>query len=91
MEKKKTILPLPFGTSELYFYQDGLTQVKTELEEFIYGMDYMNSLKFLKNVLFTHELQANNCIEGYNDDVQSIASAIQNRSGIKDDERKKRI
>lgn len=54
-------------------------------------MKYINTLKFSKDVLFSHELRANNCIEGYRDDVEVIDEVIRKSSGINDTDRKLRI
>jgi Fic family protein len=91
MTKEHTSLPLPFGSSELYVVRDDLEKYREELEEFISGMYYMNSRKFSRDVLFTHEVQANNVIEGYKDDVELIYNAVHHNLSIKDEERKQRI
>ena len=91
MSKEHTSLPLPFGNSELYVVRDDLVRLRDELEEFLSGMWYMNSPKFSRDVLFTHEVQANNVIEGYKDDVELIYNAVHHNLNITDQERKQRI
>ena len=91
MSKEHTALPLSFGRDQLYVVRDDLNRSRNELEEFISGMYYMNSRKFSRNVLFTHEVQANNVIEGYKDDVEFIYNAIHHNLNIKDKTRKQRI
>jgi hypothetical protein len=51
----------------------------------------MNSRDFSHDVLFSHEVQANNLIEGYKDDVELVNNVIYHRLQIKDEERKNRI
>ena len=47
-----------------------------ELEEFLEFVKSLNSLDYAKKVLFSHELKANNLVEGYSDDLESIERGV---------------
>ena len=51
----------------------------------------LNFLKFSREVLFTHEIQANNHIEMYRDDVETIYEVIHRKTRITDPVKKRRI
>ena len=51
----------------------------------------MKSLSFSQSVLFSHEIQANNVIEGYQDDVSLVDNVIHQKLLISDETRRKRI
>lgn len=89
--KKHTNLPLVVDDQQLYLIEEDLKRRREEMDDFLEGLDYMNSRKFSQDVLFSHELQANNVIEGYKDDVELVNNVIYHRLNIKDEERKKRI
>ena len=46
---------------------------------------------FAKRVMFSHEIKANNQIEGYGDDIEVIKQVIENANNIKDIQRRQRI
>ena len=87
----RIILPLDIDKRNLIYNDDTLKPIMEELEYYISDMKYINTLKFSKDVLFSHELQANNSVEGYNDDVETILEVINNVSNIKDPKKKQRI
>lgn len=62
-----------------------------ELEKFISENRYANTLRHSQDVLFSHEIQANNFIEGYKDDVETIYNVIHKCSKITDPKKKQRI
>ena len=64
MSNDRFELPLSINNQKFYYNPDRIDRRKEMLEKFIEGMYYMNSPKFAHKVLFTHELQANNTIEG---------------------------
>ena len=70
---------------------DRLQQEKEELGSFINDFKYCKTLKHAKEVLFSHEIQANNFIEGYKDDVETIYNVIHKCSNITDPKKKQRI
>lgn len=84
-------LPLEDGRS-FYLKKNRLESVTEELEEFLSLDNNMHDLHFAKKMMFSHELQANNQVEGYGDDVQLIETVIKKKTDrIKDEEKKKRI
>ena len=70
---------------------DRLEVEKEDLESFINDFKYCKTLKHAKEVLFSHEIQANNFIEGYKDDVETIYNVIHKCSTISDPKKKQRI
>ena len=76
-----------------FYYRDDLLSANIdELEKFLEISKNINNLDFVKKVLFSHELQANNLVEGYGDDLAIIESVIKRKtSQIKDENQKKRI
>ncbi len=71
---------------KFFLNNDQLSDKTSELERFISKFDCLDSLDFAKSVMFSHELKANNEIEGYFDDVLKIESIIKtfNYSDSKD-------
>lgn len=68
-----------------------LQSEKEDLESFIDTFKYCKTLKHAKEVLFYHEIRANNFIEGYMDDVETIYNVIHECSTISDTQKKQRI
>lgn len=68
-----------------------LNDLVKELEEFLQGEDFMNNKTFSKKVMFTHEIKANNTVEGINDSVSLIEKVIENARSVSDLERRNRI
>ncbi len=89
--KKHTELPLLVDDQKLYLIEDDLKRRREEMDDFLQGLDYMNSRQFSQDVLFSHEVQANNLIEGYKDDVELVNNVIYHRLQIKDKEKRNRI
>ena len=89
--KTHTNLPLLVDDQQLYLIEEDLKSRREEMDDFLEGLDYMNSRQFSHDVLFSHEVQANNVIEGYKDDVELVNNVIYHRLNIKDEQRKKRI
>ena len=75
------------------FYCDysSLEKMHDEIEEFVSSEESMNNLKFSKTVMFSHELQYNNLVEGYKDDLTEINDVIKNTGNITDEEKRLRI
>ncbi len=84
-------LSLLVDDTPLYVVDKGLEPLKEELDQFLDGMSYMKSRKFSRDVLFSHEIQANNVIEGYYDDVSLVDNVIHHKLDINDEQRKRRI
>lgn len=84
------LLPLQFqdGT-HIRIRNERFLQTREELEEFLDGERHLHTKAFAKDVMFSHELKANNQIEGYNDDVKLVREIIQKR--YQDSEQAKRI
>ncbi len=72
---EKIILPLK-SEKPLFYNKDKLQELKEELEEFLSDKDnsYMNKVAFAERFMGCQEIQSNNSIEGYNDDVKRIIS-----------------
>lgn len=84
-------LPLEDGTN--FFYQrERLDSSVQELEDFLAmdrNTDYLN---FAKKMMFSHELQANNQVEGYGDDLAFIDQVIKKKTEhIKSEDKRKRV
>ena len=85
-------LPLKTTTGRLFTMSSSQLQpLKDELEVFLSGEQQLNSRLFSKRVMFTHELKANNTVEGINDSVSLIENVIKRASSITDEERRNRI
>ena len=85
---------LPFKTIDnrrFFIYSHALSELVKELELFLEQASFMDSKTFSKKVMFTHEIKANNTIEGINDDVTLIEAVIKNANTLKDIERRNRI
>ena len=83
-------LPLSINDRLLVVKDDSLRERIEEIDEFIRFATYTNDISFSKDVLFSHEIHANNYIEGYKDDVETIYEAI-HQSGNIDREKRQRI
>ncbi len=72
---EKVILPLK-SNEPLFYNKDKLEALKEELEEFLSDKSnsYMNNKDFAKKFMGIQEIQSNNSVEGYNDDVKKIIS-----------------
>ena len=76
---KKIILPLK-NNPPLFYNEDKLNDLKSELEEFLSNdsNEYMNKKAFAEKFMGCQEIQSNNSIEGYNYDVSTIINVIGN-------------
>ena len=87
-----TRLPLKTSSGRLftlnYPYLDDL---RRELDSFVGCNEHLNSRLFSKKIMFTHELKANNTIEGINDDISVIEKTIENAKMVNDIETRNRI
>jgi len=85
-------LSLPTETIPFSIMQtEQLESLKNELETFLENEKQLKSIIFAKKVLFTHELKANNTIEGYNDDVGLVNLVIKDLEHTIDPMKRKRI
>ncbi len=88
----RELLPLKTTSGRLFtINKEYLADLIKELEEFLEEQDFMNNKTFSKKVLFTHEIKANNTVEGINDSVSLIEKVIEDAYQVTDDERRARI
>ncbi len=78
--QNKTFLNLFNENNERFFYrEEALKNSKTELEEFLKWDNNMNNLEFAKKMMYSHELKANNQVEGYLDEIDLIKDVIKSK------------
>lgn len=86
------LLPLQFiDGSHLRIRDERFTKTVSELEEFLSTEKYLNTKEFAKSAMFSHELKANNQIEGYNDDIQLVSDIISKKYGNLDTPQVRRV
>ena len=91
MDKYLLDLPMEDGR-KFYFRSEPLKGIYDELEEFLECMEGMDDLHFAKKMLFSHELKANNQVEGYSDDLELIEDIIKKKTdNIQDENKRARI
>lgn len=84
-------LPTELGP-KFYLRKEALNDIYDELEDFLALDNNMNNLHFAKKMLFSHEIKANNQVEGYSDDLAVIESVIKKQTdSIKDKKIRQRI
>ena len=76
---------------KLFIRPERYLTVQKELTEFLKGERHLNTKVFAKTVMFSHELKANNQIEGYGDDVEMIKRVIARAKDIQDKDKRQRI
>ncbi len=92
MTGRREVLPLKTDTGRLFtINREYLSDLVRELETFLDGEDFMNNRTFSKKVMFTHEIKANNTVEGINDSVSLIEKVIADAHQVTDAERRNRI
>lgn len=75
-----------------YYREEALQKVKEELQSFLEWDKSMDNITFARKMMYSHELKANNQVEGYQDDLELIEDIIKRKTEkIKDEERKQRI
>ena len=90
--QRREALPLRTESGRLFtINREYLSDLVRELESFLENQDFMNNKTFSKKVLFTHEIKANNTVEGINDSVSLIEKVITNAQQVSDIERRNRI
>lgn len=88
----KVYIPLQLmGNRKLYINSDRFQILREDLEKFLDGEKYMNSKAFAQNVLLSHEIQSNNVVEGYKDDVETVKEVINDTLEVKDPKKRQRI
>lgn len=92
LSTKRDHLPLKTTTGRLFTIDKScLEKLVIELEDFLKNEEFMNNKTFSKKVMFTHEIKANNTVEGINDSVSMIEKVIENARSFTDVERRNRI
>ena len=61
--------------NKLHIYNEVLNEIKDELEDFLKNTN-MDTIEFANSVMFNEEIKANNLIEGYADDIESIDDIV---------------
>ena len=77
--------------TKLFIKPERFLEVKKELIEFLKGERHLCTKVFAKTVMFSHELKANNQIEGFGDDVEIIKKVIARTKDIQDKDKRQRI
>lgn len=92
MEKDRLYLNLTHNDgTKLFLKPSSFVSLANELEEFLEGEKHLATKTFAKKVMFSHEIKANNQVEGYGDDIFLIKEVIKKAEGIKDTEQRQRI
>lgn len=91
MNYKHELLPLSLEQGNLYLISDKIKEKREELEFFLQDNPYMNSEEFSKKVVFSHEIKANNDIEGYSDDIELVCDILNKKIKIDDKNKEQRI
>lgn len=92
MEKERLYLNLTHNDgTKLFLKPSSFVSLANELEEFLEGEKHLATKSFAKKVMFSHEIKANNQVEGYGDDIFLIKEVIKKAEGIKDTEQRQRI
>ena len=91
--QKRNYLELSKENGPRFYYRsESLQKSKDELEEFLEWDKSMDNLAFARKMMYSHELKANNLVEGYGDDLELIEAIIKRKiNTIKDAETKQRI
>ena len=77
--------------AKLFIRPERFLKAKKELINFLIGERHLCTKVFAKTVMFSHELKANNQIEGYGDDVSIIKKVIARVEDIQDKNKRQRI
>ena len=78
--------------NNFYYHPEQLTPIKEEIEEFLTLSPEISDLHLAKKVLFSHEIQSNNQVEGYGYDVSLIEDVIKRKTQrVKSEVVKRRI
>lgn len=89
---REGILPLKTVSGRLFRYtKDYLEGLIKELESFLEQQEFMNNRTFSKKVMFSHEIKANNTVEGINDSIAVIQRVIEDAKNVSDSELSHRI
>lgn len=87
----KIILSLKNNNRYFYINEDMLKEKEEELEEFILKSGKMDTLSFAKKVLLFNEVQSNNSVEGYYDDIEKIKKVVNEKKIYKNSQEKDKL
>lgn len=89
---REDILPLTTVSGSFFrVNKQYLQDLVQELETFLVNQKFMNNRTFSKKVMFSHEIKANNTVEGINDSVSVIERVIENAKNVTDISMRNRI
>ena len=75
--QKRIYVELPKENGPRFYYRnEALQKVKEELQSFLEWDKSMNNITFARKMMYSHELKANNQVEGYQDDLALIEDII---------------
>lgn len=85
-------LPLNKQNGQNFHLSDThLKNTANELETFLQKKHHLNTKTFATDVMFSHELKANNLVEGYTDDLNVVKEIINRRYNNLNQEQVRRI
>lgn len=80
---EKIRLPLDMENKKLFLDKSKISENKNKLELFLRDENSMHTLDFAKKVLLSNEVQSNNSVEGYYDDIEKIKKVVENSNSSK--------
>lgn len=89
--ENKIHLPLEMGKRNLLLDKDKIQVNKEKLEIFLDDEKRMHSLDFAKKVLLANEVQSNNSVEGYYDDIEKIQMVVNSSKRLKNKSEKDKL
>ena len=87
--ENKIRLPLEMGKRKILLDKDKTKVNKEKLETFLSDEEKMHSKEFAKKVLLANEVQSNNSVEGYYDDIEKIKAIVNSSKRSKKSEKDK--
>ena len=87
--ENKIRLPLEMGKRKILLDKDKTKVNKEKLEIFLSDEEKMHSKEFAKKVLLANEVQSNNSVEGYYDDIEKIKAIVNSSKRSKKSEKDK--
>ena len=76
MQKRSYIQLSKENGPRFYYREEALQKVKEELQSFLEWDKSMDNITFARKMMYSHELKANNQVEGYQDDLELIEHII---------------
>lgn len=87
----KIRLPLKMGKRRLLLDNLKIKTNKEKLETFLIDEEKMHSIAFAKKVLLANEVQSNNSVEGYYDDIEKIQDVVNSSERLKNKSEKDKL